>query len=223
MKQFLLFFSLLLMTIAGRSQDSKYALEITSVAGVSWFSSLSAIDSKLTANSFPSLTNDLDLVQSGGGHFTFKIKRWGILAGGSTYNISSKANANGHYYNGTSESYDLGVSYDVIQAKWFTFAPYFCLGEHNALIYLDYEFANNVNPTSLRITARESTCTFGGKCYFRVGAWKDYKWQLFINGEVFYKLSVNGTWRFDDKLIDSEDFNLSNTSVMGGLSLRYSF
>jgi len=224
MKHYLLLLLLISSSvIASAQQTKKYAVEFTASAGISWFTSLGDIDKKLNDMGHPSLTKDMDILQSGGGCFTFKVNKWGIIIGGYTYNIKTSPNYNDYYYDGTSETYELGLSYDVINSDWFTFSPYVTIGTEEAEIFLDYNFKDGVTPTSLSLVASESNITAGGKFYFRVKTWEKDNLQLFINTEVSYKLSMDGTWRSNNMLINSEDFNLSSLNTLGGLTLRYLF
>ncbi|MDM8161106.1 hypothetical protein QUH73_14875 [Labilibaculum sp. K2S] len=218
----LLLLSIISVTVTAQ-QNEKYAIEFSASTGVGWYTSLDDVDKKLNDMGHPSLTKDMDILQTGGGNFTFKMNKWGFIIGGYSYNIKTSPNSDKHYYDGSSETYELGLSYDLINADWFTFSPYITVGTEDAEIFLDYKFQDGVTPTSLSIVANESNITTGGKFYFRVKTWEKDRLQLFINTEVSYKFSMDGTWRFNNMLIDSDDFNLSNVSAMGGLTLRYLF
>lgn len=217
MKLSYLFLSLVMLSFVSIKAQSQYAIEFNAFSGISTFTSLDAIDKNLNTP----LAKDLDFVQSSGGSFTIKKNRWGIIMSSYQSNFTTSPNTEGYYYNGSSYANEIGVSYDLFTAKWFTFSPYITLGGQVANIYLDYQFKEGITPTSLHIEAREPNMTVGGKFYFKVKTWKEDKLQLFFNANVSYRYCLPGVWRVDNMLIDSSDFSLSNMNMQGGLSLRY--
>ncbi len=203
--------------------EKKYSIELNANYGLNSFTSLDDIDVQLEKLGYPSLAGNLDFCENVGSSFIFRIKRWGIMVGYHSYGLSTAVNSNGKYYDGVVKSSLIGVSYDAVKAKWFILTPYINFGIQNLEMYLDSKLDGYVTPTSLAIKANEPNVNIGTLLYFRVGNWYDERLQLFINAEMAYKFSLEGEWRFDNKLIDSSDFNLSHLNTGAGLSLRYSF
>ena len=203
--------------------EKKYSIEFNANYGFNSFTSLDDLDVQFSSLGHPILVDNLENKYNGGGSFVFRIKKWGIMAAFQSYGLSTPAAANGLYYDGVVESSAIGVSYDVVSAKWFTLTPYLSFGTQDLDMYLDYKFETGVTPASLSIKANEPNINIGTLLYFRVGNWYQERLQFFINAEVAYKFSIEGEWRFDNMLIDSSDFNLSHLNAGVGLSLRYLF
>ncbi|ATA72127.1 hypothetical protein CGC49_01645 [Capnocytophaga sp. H4358] len=217
-------FLILLFPFFAIAQNGR-SLEVTSLFGMPVYTSFDKIDNALVSRSYPALVAKLDKGNglAGGGEFIFRFNRWGIKLGTLSANLSSSSNQDGHYYSGENEYTTFGVTYDVIANEIFTFTPYFGLGHQESEIYLDYEFKNSVTPTSLHIQGKEADFTFGGKFYFRVYHSNDKRFKIYLNADVFYKISYSNKWRFDNMLIKSKDFDLSTLGVLGGVTLRYDF
>ncbi|MDO5105993.1 hypothetical protein [Capnocytophaga sp.] len=205
------------------AQNGNYSVEFGANFGITNLTDIKQIDSKLTDNTFPVLSEKLNVFGStrGGATLVLRRNRWGLLLETYTSSFKTAKNENKHYYNGSSESYSVGVLYDLIQKNFFTLSPCASIGGQDAEIFLDYSLKQGVTPTSLRITGNEADFTFGTKLYFRVASWKDNKWSLSVNTDAYYKHSVSRTWRLNNMLIDSENFNLSSVGFLVGLSIKY--
>lgn len=221
MKRFIT--SVLLFVVFVTNAQQKHSIEVTINTGMPFYTSLDKMDNLLTKHSYPTLANRLDWGNNltGGGEFTFRFGRWGLKIGTLDAGLNSKMDANRHYYSGRSESYNLGLSYDWISKDIFIFSPYVVFGSQDSEIYLDYELKEGIVPTSLLIKGKESNVAFGGKLYVRVAHWHDTRLKLFLNIDTSYNASVSNTWRFDNMLVKSDDFNLSTWNILGGISLRF--
>ncbi|MDO5608941.1 MAG: hypothetical protein Q4G08_10860 [Capnocytophaga sp.] len=218
----LLLILLIPITFIGTAQtDRKYSVEITGNFGVAWLTSFEKIDNALAARNFPAFERNMKVIQKGGGVLTFRINKWGVMLGSGSSILETKADANRYFYNGTIENEFVGVSYDLLSHKWFTFSPYVTFGYQENKTYLDYKFEDGVVPVSLKIEGKESNVTLGGKFYFRFAKWSEERWQLFFNADVHYTHSFEGTWRLDNERINPKDFNLSQIGTLAGVSLRY--
>lgn len=206
-------------------KKSKYSIELNTSFGITLFTSLKDLDKTLNRHLYPSLISKMDAIEntSGGVSITLRRNRWGLIFDSSFTNISSSPDENKHYYSGETESFNIGVLYDVLKTKYIILSPYITLGSNTSEINLDYKFEQGVTPTSLLIKSRETAFNFGFKSYFRVGAWSEEKWQLFLNLNTYYNQSLTGSWRLNNMKVESKDFNLSNVGILGGIVLLYEF
>ena len=207
------------------AQNGEFSVEFGANFGVINFTSINQIDNKLSENNFPVLSEKLNSfgTTKGGGTLILRKKHWGLLLETHTSQFKTSQNQDKHYYNGSSETYSLGVIYDLLRKDFFTLSPYATIGGQNAEFFLDYKLEKGVTPTSLRITGDEADFTFGTKLYFRVASWKENQWSLSINTDAYYKRSVSRVWRLNNTLIDSDKFNLSSVGFLVGLSIKYNF
>lgn len=200
--------------------QKKYALEVSGNFEISKHTSLNHFNKVLGEHHYPNLSNEV--LFGGQTNLAFRINRWGILVNSAYYGIHTPKNQNRHYYRGQTEVFSLGVSYDIIQKRWFSLSPYITLGTKSAEIYLDYELKKGVTPTALRITNQESILNTGIRSYFRVSNLLQERWQIFINAEVFYTEASSGILRFNNKLV-SENGNFSSVGMLAGVTFRYRF
>ncbi|MFK8298598.1 hypothetical protein ACI76O_09460 [Capnocytophaga cynodegmi] len=221
----ILFFTFVFVFGLINAQDNKYSVEFGADFGFINYTSIKQIDNKLVENNFPVLSEKLNSfgTTKGGGTLILRKNRWGLMFETHTSQFKTNQNQNKHYYNGSSEIYSLGVIYNLIEKSFFTLSPYATFGGQDAEIFLDYKLEKGVTPTSLRITGDEATISFGTKLYFRLASWKENRWNLSVNTNLYYTHSVSRTWRLNNMLINSDEFNLSSFGFLVGLSLKYNF
>lgn len=64
----------------------------------------------------------------GGGTLILRKKHWGLLLETHTSQFKTSQNQDRHYYNGSFETYSLGVIYDLLRKDFFTLSPYATIG-----------------------------------------------------------------------------------------------